>query len=360
MHLGLFINPTGHHQASWRHPDADADAGISFAHYRALARAAERERFDAVFLADNQVVRGGEPESRRRVAQYVANFEPLTLLSALSAVTRQIGLICTASASYNYPFQIARKFASLDHISGGRAGWNMVTSGPDEAPNFGLEMGFEHDDRYRRAAEVVEVVLGLWDSWEDDAFPRDKRSGIFSDLEKLHTLGHDGEYVRVKGPLNVPRPPQGYPVLVQAGQSEAGKSFAARFAEVMFTTPQSLERGRELYDEMKERVAALGRDPAHLKLMPGLVVVTGRTREEANERYEELQSFLHPSVALNILGFKMGQIDLSGYPLDEPLPRSAEPAGETSSFWRYMEVAERPPARSPAGRSSARTSRSRT
>lgn len=342
MRLGLFVNPTGHHQASWRHPDADADAGISFTHYRELAQAAERACFDAVFLADNQCVRGGPPDAVSRVAQFVANFEPLTLLSALAAVTERIGLIATASTSYNYPFQIARKFASIDHISGGRVGWNMVTSGmPGEAPNFGLEAGYEHDDRYVRADEVVQVCLGLWDSWEDDAFPRDKQSGVFSDLDKLHTLGHDGRYVRVRGPLNVPRTPQGYPVLVQAGQSEAGKTFAARHAEVMFTTPQVLDRGRELYSEMRERVAALGRDPEHLVQMPGLVVITAKSSGEAQERFEQLQGFLHPSVALNILSFKMGQIDLRDYPLDEPLPSSAEPPGEKSSFWRWMEVAER-------------------
>jgi N-acetyl-S-(2-succino)cysteine monooxygenase len=344
MRLGLFINPTGHHQAAWRHPDADADAGVSFAHYSALAQTAERAGFDAIFLADNQCVRSGPPEAVSRVAQYVANFEPLTLLSALSVVTERIGLIATASTSYNYPFQIARKFASIDHISGGRVGWNMVTSGiPGEAPNFGLEVGYEHDDRYLRADEVVRVCLGLWDSWEDDAFPRDKSSGVFAELEKLHSLEHDGRYVRVRGPLNVPRSPQGYPVLVQAGQSEAGRTFAAKHAEVMFTTPQSIERGRELYGEMRERVAALGRDPELFVQMPGLVVITGRTASQAQERFDQLQGYLHPAVALNILSFKlgMGQMDLSGYALDEPLPASAEPAGEKSAFWRWMEIAQR-------------------
>lgn len=342
MRLGLFINPTGHHQAAWRHPGADADAGINFAHYRGLAQVAERNCFDMIFLADNQVVRGGEAESRRRVAQYIANFEPLTVLSAVAAVTDRIGLVCTASTSYNYPFQIARKFASLDFISDGRAGWNMVTSGPDEAPNFGLDEGYEHDDRYRRADEVVEVCVGLWDSWEDAAFVRDRESGIFADLDKLHTLNHVGEYVRVKGPLNVPRMPQGYPVLVQAGQSDAGKSFAAKWAEVMFTTPLLIERARELYVEMKERVAEGGRDPARLTLMPGMAIITGRTSEEAQERFDQLQSYLHPAVALNILSHKLGRIDLSGYPLDQPLPRSAQPPDQKGGgFLRWIEIAER-------------------
>jgi alkanesulfonate monooxygenase len=218
----------------------------------------------------------------------------------------------------------------------------MVTSGmPGEAPNFGLEAGYEHDDRYIRADEFVQVCLGLWDSWEDDAFPRDKESGVFSQLDKLHTIAHDGEYMRVQGPLNVPRSPQGYPVLVQAGQSEAGRSFAAKHAEVMFTTPQALDRGRELYSDMRERIAANGRNPEHFVQMPGLVVITAKTSSEAYERFDQLQGYLHPAVALNILSFKMGQIDLRDYPLDEPLPTAAEPPGEKSSFWRWMEVAER-------------------
>jgi FMN-dependent oxidoreductase (nitrilotriacetate monooxygenase family) len=342
MRLGLFINPTGHHQASWRHPDADADAGVNFDHYRRVAQTAERHCFDMLFLADNQVVRNTDPEARRRVAQYIANFEPFTLLSALAAVTERIGLTCTASMSYNFPFQIARKFASLDFISGGRSGWNMVTSERDEAPNFGIDDSDGHDDRYRRGDEVVRVCLGLWDSWEDDAFLRDKATGIFSDLDKLHTLNHVGKYVRARGPLNVPRMPQGYPLLVQAGQSEAGRSFAAKYAEVMFTTLLLVERARELRSEMRERVAEHRRHPDDIKLMPGLAVVTGRTHAEAQERFEELQSLLHPSVALSMLSSKTGDADLRGYPLDQPLPRSARPADDKGGgFDRWIEIAER-------------------
>lgn len=342
MRLGLFINPTGHHQASWRHPDADADAGVSFDHYRRLARLAETHCFDMLFLADNQRVRDADPESRRRVAQYVANFEPFTLLSALAAVTDRIGLTCTASLSYNYPFQIARKFASLDFISGGRSGWNMVTSELGEAPNFGIDDRLGHDERYRRGEEVVRACLGLWDSWEDDAFLRDKATGIFSDLDKLHTLGHAGEYVTVKGPLNVPRMPQGYPVLVQAGQSEAGRAFAATFAEVMFTTVLLVDRARDLRSEMRERVTEHGRDPDEIKLMPGLAVVTGPSEAAARERFDELQSLLHPSVALSMLSAKMGYPDLSDYALDRPLPRAARPEDEqTGGFDRWIEIAER-------------------
>ncbi len=342
MRLGLFVNPTGHHQASWRHPDADADAGVSFSHYRRVAQTAERHCFDMLFLADNQGVRSTDPEAGRRVAQYVANFEPFTLLSALAAVTERIGLTCTASMTYNFPFQIARQFASLDFISSGRAGWNMVTSERDEAPNFGIDDRADHDERYRRGDEVVRVCLGLWDSWEDGAFPRDKATGIFSDLEQLHRLDHAGEHVSVRGPLNVPRMPQGYPLLVQAGQSEAGRAFAARYADVMFTTLLLAERARELRDEMRERVAAHGRRPEEIALMPGLAVVTGPTPAAAAERFAELQDLLHPAVALSILSAKMGNADLRGYPLDRPLPRSAKPADDLGGgFERWIELAER-------------------
>jgi N-acetyl-S-(2-succino)cysteine monooxygenase len=342
MRLGLFINPTGHHQASWRHPDADADAGVNFDHYRRIVQTAERHCFDMVFLADNQGVREADPETRRRVAQYIANFEPFTLLSALAAVTDRIGLTCTASLSYNFPFQVARKFASLDFISGGRSGWNMVTSERVEAPNFGIEDRYDHDERYRRGEEFVEVCLGLWDSWEDEAFLRDKATGVFTDLDKLHPLGHVGDHLRVRGPLNVPRMPQGFPLLVQAGQSPAGRAFAARYAEVMFTTLLLIDRARELREEMRERVVENGREADEIKLMPGLAVVVGRSHAEAQERFEELQGLLHPSVALSMLSSKMGDAELGGYPLDAPLPRSARPADDRGGgFDRWIEIAER-------------------
>ena len=322
MRLGLFINPTGHHQAAWRHPESTADAAISLSHYIDIARRAEAAKLDAIFLADNQGMRSGPPEVLGRVAQYVAGLEPLTLLSALASVTSRIGLIATASTTYNYPYQIARKFASLDHLSGGRAGWNIVTSGTTmrEAENFGNAEHPEHDLRYERAAEFVEICKGLWDSWEDDAFVRDRESGIFSDMSKLHVLDHHGRFFDVRGPLNVPRPPQGYPVLVQAGSSTAGKSFAARYAEMMFVSPQALGRAQALYGEVKGDADRAGRDPRHIKLMPGLAVTLGRTEAEAQEKFEELQALLTLPVALNILSVRMGGIDLSPFPLDQPFP----------------------------------------
>jgi FMN-dependent oxidoreductase (nitrilotriacetate monooxygenase family) len=349
MHLTLFINPTGHHQASWRHPRAAPDAGVNFAHYVDLAQAAERACFDAVFFADNQVVRQGPPEVVGRVAQYVANFEPLTLMSALSARTEHIGFICTASTSYNFPFQVARKFASIDHISGGRAGWNVVTSGmPGENFNFGREDHFPHDELYERAAEFVDVCRGLWNSWDDDAFPRDPESGVFSEMDRMHVLDHDGRYFRVRGPLNVARSPQGHPLLVQAGQSPEGTRFAARYADMVFVTPQSLQEGQERYRTIKELAEAAGRDPDHVKVMPGLAVITGATEADAEADFKLLQSLLHPDVALKMLATKInmstgkkGEPDLSGYALDEPLPLSADPQAGGAGFGPWAERGRR-------------------
>jgi FMN-dependent oxidoreductase (nitrilotriacetate monooxygenase family) len=342
MHLALFINPTGHHQASWRHPRADARAGVSFAHYRDLTQAAERACFDAVFLADNQAVRAGPPEAVSRVAQYVANFEPLTLLSALAAVTERIGLIATASTSYNYPYQVARKFASIDHLSGGRAGWNIVTSGmAQEAFNFGRDEHYEHELRYERAAEFVDVCKGLWDSWEDDAFPRDVESAVFSDPKKLHVLAHEGAHFRVRGPLNVPRPPQGHPVLVQAGSSPTGIDFASRVAEMIFVTPQTLDEAQARYQEIKRRAAAHGRDPAAVKVMPGLAVIAAASDAEADREYEFLQSLLHADVAINVLSMKMNHVDLTGQPLDAPLSDAVMPSGDSTYFRQWAEIGRR-------------------
>ena len=339
MRLTLFINPTGHHQASWRHPDAQADAGVNFAHYVELAQSAERARFDAIFLADSQCVRRATPETLSHVAQYVANFEPLTLISALSAVTRQIGFVSTASTSFNYPYQVARKFASIDHISGGRVGWNIVVSGArDEAPNFGFDEHFDHEVRYQRAEEFVEACKSLWDSWEDDAFPRDKESGIFLRPEKLHTLNHVGEFLKVKGPLNVPRSPQGYPVFVQAGSSPTGMKFAARHAEMAFVTPQTLAQAQQGYRTVKDLASAAGRDPDHIKIMPGIAPIVGRTAQEAEEEFDRLQSLLHIDVALNILSMKMSNADLSPFALDEPLPVSAEVDDESGGTRHYFRV----------------------
>jgi FMN-dependent oxidoreductase (nitrilotriacetate monooxygenase family) len=323
--LGAFLMNTGHHVAAWRHPDAYADGGLDFAHYKRLAQTAERAKFDMAFLADGVAVRRDHNlDSLSRSGQLV-HFEPLTLLSALSAVTEHIGLVATASTTYNEPYHIARKFASLDYLSGGRAGWNVVTSASEaEAHNFNRDKHMDHALRYERAREFLQVVTGLWDSWDDDAFIRDKETGLYFEPAKLHVLNHKGKHFSVKGPLNVARPPQGYPVIVQAGASEDGQDFAAQTAEVIFTAQQTLEEAQTFYAGMKGRLAKYGRSPDHLKIMPGVFPVIGHTEKEAKEKYDQLQNLIHPSVGLALLSGNIGGFDLTSYPLDGPLPELPE------------------------------------
>ena len=321
MALGVFFNHTGHHVASWRHPGACIDAGVNLKHYIELAQTAERAKFHFLFFADWLAVREASNTALSRSAQYTAHFEPLTLLGALSAVTEHIGLICTCTTSYNEPFHIARKIASLDHMSGGRMGWNVVTSSfKAEAYNFGREKHYDHEDRYARAREFVDVVKGLWDSWDDDAFPRDRESGLYLDPAKKHALNHDGEYFRVRGPLNVPRPPQGHPVIVQAGASDTGRELAAATAEVVFTSPLDVAAGKAFYDDVKGRMAKYGRSPHEMKIMPGLNAIVAETDEEANAKAEYLQSLIHPEVGREILSMVLEGADLSKCDLDGPLP----------------------------------------
>jgi N-acetyl-S-(2-succino)cysteine monooxygenase len=343
MRLGAFFNPTGHHVASWRHPRAQADAGINFKHYAEITQTAERGKFDLVFLADNICVREANMEAVSRSAQYIANFEPITLLSALSTLTSNIGLVATASTSYNEPYHVARKFASLDHLSGGRAGWNLVTSGMGaEAQNFNRDVHYEHGERYDRAQEFAQVVVGLWDSWEDDAFLRDKDGGRFFNPEKLHRLDHKGKHFSVRGPLNVPRTPQGRPVIVQAGGSEDMIAVAAEFAEVIFCAPLNLQQAQTFYANIKGQLGKHGRSPDEMKVMPGLSAIVGRTEAEAQERYEHLQSLIHPIVAREILSTVLGGVDLSPYPFDGPLPENLPLSNAShSTFANVTEMARK-------------------
>ncbi|MDB5776058.1 MAG: nitrilotriacetate monooxygenase [Herbaspirillum sp.] len=333
LKLGAFLQATGHHIAGWRHPQAQPDAGANIAHYRRIAQTAEQAKFDMLFLADGVAIRSHDADTLHRTARG-ASFEPLTLLSSLSAVTERIGLVATVSTTYNEPYHVARKFASLDHLSAGRAGWNVVTSWSEsEAHNFNLERHPEHAARYDRAEEFVDVVRGLWDSWEDDAFLFDKNEGSHFDPAKLHALNHRGKHFSVSGPLNVARPVQGHPVIVQAGSSETGQELAARTAEVIFTAQQSLADAQHFYKNLKSRLAKYGRDPDQLKVMPGVSPVVGRSEAEALEKFEELQSLIHPSVGLSLLSQHLGGIDLSQYPLDGPLPDNLqEPNGAKSRF----------------------------
>ena len=318
---------TGHHIAGWRHPGAQADAGVNFGHYAALAQKAEAAKFDAVFLADGVAVRSDNDQALARIARS-DQFEPLTLLSALAAVTQRIGLIATASTSYHEPYNLARKFASLDQISGGRAGWNLVTSATTaEALNFNRSAQDAHGDRYRRAAEFHDVVVGLWDSWEDDAFIGDKATGRFVDLAKVHPVRHRGEFFSVQGPLNLPRSPQGRPVLVQAGASADGRELAARHAEAVFSASQSFEESLDYARGLKQRAEALGRGPDAVKVLAGLTTIVGSTEAEARRRRDQLVDLIPWSYSLTRLAGTLG-VPVDRLKLDERLPEDlALPGG---------------------------------
>lgn len=328
--LGAFLPGGGQHVAAWRHPDQPADGATDFEFHKRLAQTAERGLFDAYFLADGLAVSfGGGMEGGNAK---IAGFEPVTLFSALAPLTTHLGFIATASSTYEEPYNLARKFASLDLISKGRAGWNVVTTATEAAAhNFNLDQQHPHAQRYRRAAEHVEVVKKLWDSFEDDAFIRDKKTGRFFDPEKLHLTEHRGEHFKVKGPLNVSRSPQGHPVIVQAGQSEDGRGLAAATAEVIFTAHQRLDTAQEFYRDIKQRARGLGRDPAHVLIMPGVSPFVGRTEAEARDKYEKLTSLILEEDGLALLnGLTGGTLDLRGHDLDGPLPPTPPTEGMKS------------------------------
>lgn len=319
LHLGAFMRPVAIHTAWWRYPGAFADANFNLAHLTRFIQTLERGCFDAFFMADHLAVLNMPTPALRRSAT-VTSFEPLTLLSALAMVTKRIGLIATASTTFDEPYHIARRFASLDHLSNGRAGWNIVTtSNPDAALNFGLTEQVEHDERYRRAREFFTVVTGLWDSWADDAWVRDQTSGIFFNPERMHVLNHGGEHLSVRGPLNIARPVQGWPVIVQAGASDAGRQLAAETAEMIFGSSRTVEDGRSFYADIKGRMQMIGRSPDRLKILPGALVIVGRTREEAREREALLDSLVHPESGVPNLSIRLG-VDASAFDLDAPLP----------------------------------------
>jgi N-acetyl-S-(2-succino)cysteine monooxygenase len=319
LKLGAFLWATGHHIAAWRQPNVPADSGVNFGHSVEVARIAERGLFDTLFLADQLAIYNDTPKNLSRTS-YLVRIEPFTLLAALATQTTHIGLVCTATTTYDEPYHIARRFASLDLVSGGRSGWNVVTSAhPDEAFNFGRDTHLEHDERYRRAWEFVDVVKGLWDSWEDDAFIRNKDTGRYLDPEKMHVLNHQGKYFRVRGPLNTACSPQGQPVIVQAGSSDVGRGLAAGLAEVVFTAHQTLANAQAFYNDIKTRAERYGRNPDHVKVMPGVFGTVGRSRDEARDKYEALQQRIDPEVALTHLSTFM-KFDLSGFPLDGPVP----------------------------------------
>ena len=320
MKLGLFLYGPGHHIAAWREDGVAADAGRSLRHYVELTQLAERALFDLVFNADSNSTFGPDDINIWKHTTVSMRLEPLTLLGALAAVTKHIGLVATATTTYLEPFHVARMFATLDQLSGGRIGWNVVTSSAEsEAFNFSHVAHPPHAERYERAAEFIEVAQGLWDTFEEDAYVMDKAKGLFFDPDKLHMLHHRGKHFAVRGPLMVPRSPQGQPVIVEAGQSEAGRELAARTAEVVFTVQQNIEPAREFYSDLKTRAARCGRSPDMIKVMPGVVPVVGHTRSEAEDKFGRLQSLIHPYLGVAMLSDIVG-MDLSAFPLDGPMP----------------------------------------
>jgi FMN-dependent oxidoreductase (nitrilotriacetate monooxygenase family) len=324
MRLGLSIRGHGYHPAAWRHPDVPADATLHIEHYVRSARIAERGKLDMIFFADGAGIRQGDtpPGSLSRTGRDMIELEPTMLLPALAMVTEHVGLVSTASTTYNEPYNLARRFATLDLISKGRAGWNVVASWSAlEAQNFGLETTLDYDTRYARSAEFVEVVKALWDGWEDGALVLDKASGRYFDESKMHVLNHIGRFFKVRGPLSVAAMPQGHPVIVQAGASEQGRELGAATADVIYAIHDSLKDGQAYYDDVKGRMAKYGRVPDDLKIMPAFCPVVAPTRAEAQAKYNQLQELYDPLAGLGALYGTFG--DLSAWPLDEPVPIDA-------------------------------------
>ncbi|HSN37015.1 MAG TPA: LLM class flavin-dependent oxidoreductase [Arthrobacter sp.] len=339
LHLNAFLMSTGHHEASWRLPESNPHASTDVRHYQNLARIAERGTFDSVFFADSPVIYGSVG---RRPA---GKLEPTVLLTALAAATERIGLIATASTTYNDPFNLARRFASVDFVSGGRAGWNVVTTaGPDAARNFGIEDQPSHASRYERAAEFLEVAGKLWDSWDDDAILADKDAGVWADPDRVRAIGHEGKYFRVQGPLNVPRSPQGHPLIVQAGSSEDGKDLAARYAEAVFTAQQTLPDAQRFYADLKARTAAAGRNPDGVKILPGIVPVIASTEAEAKRLEQELDDLIKPEYARIELA-RILRVNPEDLPLDRQLPADLPDEdsieGAKSRYTLIVELARR-------------------
>jgi FMN-dependent oxidoreductase (nitrilotriacetate monooxygenase family) len=340
LKLGAFMRPASIHTGAWRYPGAFPDANFNLAHLQRFVQTLERAKFDAFFMADHLAVLNMPLEALKR-SHTVTSFEPFTLLSALAMVTEHIGLVATGSTTFDAPYHVARRFASLDHISGGRAGWNIVTtSNPDAALNFGLTEHVEHDERYRRAREFYDVVTGLWDSWADDAFVRDAANGIYFDPARLHVLNHKGKHYSVRGPLNIARPVQGWPVIIQAGASDAGRQLAAETAEMVFTAQNNIEAGREFYADVKGRMEKAGRSRDDMKIMPACFVVVGDSVEEAREKRARLDGLVDYANAIASLSIALGH-DASRFDPDQPLPDVPESNASKSGRQRAIDLAQR-------------------
>lgn len=313
--LGAWIHGVGGGWGDWRHPDSLPNASTNFAFYKEQAQKAEEGKLDFVFIADSVSI------NENSSPHYLNRFEPITILSAIAGVTNKIGLVGTVTVSYSEPYTVARQFASLDHISHGRAGWNVVTSWlSGTADNYSKEKHPSHPERYKIAKEFLEVTQGLWDSWEDDAFVYDKESGVFFNKEKLHSLDHKGDYFSVKGPLNIARSKQGQPVIFQAGISEDGRNFAAKYANVIFAGFEEKEEAKAFYADVKRRAKEFGRNPDELFILPGIIPIVGDTEQDADRKHQEIVELVTIEKALHALGRPFDDHDFTQYPLDEPFP----------------------------------------
>jgi N-acetyl-S-(2-succino)cysteine monooxygenase len=339
MAIGALIHANGSHAASWLMDEARPHASTDIDYYREMAQLAERGKFDFFFIADTPAARTENLRAWSRSPLFMNVLEPITLLSAIAGATSHIGLGATASTSFYEPYNIARLFASLDHISHGRAAWNVVTSANDYAArNFGLDRLPPHADRYAKAKEFIDVVEALWDSWEDGAFVYDKASCQSFLPEKQHLVDHKGKYFTVQGALNLERPPQGRPVIIQAGASDTGRDFAAEYAEVVFGSSGNLENAVSFYRDLKERMGKFGRHPDDLKIASGISVVIGDSEQEARDKLERWQELVHPDVGILRLGQDL-ETDLSDLPLDEPVPASRIPATSNLHKAYFDEIA---------------------
>ncbi|EME80923.1 uncharacterized protein MYCFIDRAFT_189269 [Pseudocercospora fijiensis CIRAD86] len=324
LHLTAFMRPVSLHTGAWRYPGSYPDANFNLQHLKSFIQKLEAAKFDAFFMADHLAVLNMPVEALKR-SHTTTSFEPFTLLSALSQCTERIGLAATASTTYDHAYHIARRFASLDHLSNGRAAWNIVTTGnPDSSKNFGQEEHMQHSNRYKLAREFYDVVTGLWDSFADDAFPRDRESGVYMDPEKMHVLNHKGDDLSVRGPLNIARPVQGWPVIVQAGQSEPGRQLAAETAEAVFCSPKDMDGAKTLYKDIKDRAKKAGRNPNHIKILPAAMIVVGDTVEDAQQKRLNLDSLVHYDSAIASLSISLG-CDASQFEPDAPIPKELPP-----------------------------------
>jgi FMN-dependent oxidoreductase (nitrilotriacetate monooxygenase family) len=341
MKLGAFLMAGGHHIAAWRHPDAYARAGVDIEHFIAVTQMAERGQMDMVFFEDAAAIRERNPRLASQAARSTS-FEPLSLLAALAAHTSHIGLVATASTTYNEPYGLARTFASLDQLSGGRAGWNLVTSASDlEAENFVSSGLRPHGQRYARAEEFADVALALWDSVETGAYLVDGRSGVYADPAKLHPVDHRGTHFTTQGLLDSQRSPQGRPVMVQAGASDVGKDLAARTADVVFSAAQTLGEAQAFYADLKARLPKFGRSPDDIKVMPGVSPIVGSTTREARAKYDALQDLIPDEVGVALLASYLSIKNLSAFPIDGPLPEMPPTDGIQSRQQLIIDLARR-------------------